>query len=48
MLTADARRIRAWTARGLDVYVYFNNDDRAFAVANARRLSLLVKRGRTV
>jgi uncharacterized protein YecE (DUF72 family) len=37
-LQADARRIRGWARDGLDVYVYFNNDQEAFAVANARRL----------
>lgn len=37
-LAEDARRIRAWRRRRLDVYVYFNNDERAYAVANARRL----------
>jgi uncharacterized protein YecE (DUF72 family) len=45
MLAADARRIRAWAATGLDVYVYFNNDHRAFAVANARRLQQLLRGG---
>ncbi|HXG05437.1 MAG TPA: DUF72 domain-containing protein, partial [Candidatus Binatia bacterium] len=37
-LREDAARIAAWTRRRLDVYVYFNNDERAYAVANARRL----------
>ena len=42
MLCEDARRIREWVREGRDVYVYFNNDYRGFAVANARRLRQLV------
>jgi uncharacterized protein YecE (DUF72 family) len=42
-LAADARRIREWRAAGRDVYVYFNNDQRAFAVDNARDLKELVE-----
>jgi uncharacterized protein YecE (DUF72 family) len=42
MLEADARRIRAWAGAGRDVYVYFNNDHRAFAVVNALRLRKLL------
>ena len=38
-LESDARQIRAWTRAGLDVYVYFNNDQRAFAITNALRLA---------
>ena len=38
MLSADAARVREWTRGGRDVYVYFNNDGRAAAVRNARRL----------
>jgi uncharacterized protein YecE (DUF72 family) len=41
-LEADASRIREWRAEGRDVYVYYNNDWRAFAVRNARDLSRLV------
>jgi uncharacterized protein YecE (DUF72 family) len=37
-LAKDARQIRTWAHQGRDVYVYFNNDQRAFAVANALRL----------
>jgi uncharacterized protein YecE (DUF72 family) len=33
-----AKRIRGWTKDGLDVYCYFDNDDRAFAPQNALRL----------
>lgn len=42
MLREDAASVRAWAAEGRDVYVYFNNDGRAAAVRNARRLIELV------
>jgi len=41
MLREDAARIRRWRADGRDVFVYFNNDARAAAVRNARRLAEL-------
>lgn len=41
-LAADARDVRGWLRQRRDVYVYFNNDARAFAVANALRLTALV------
>jgi uncharacterized protein YecE (DUF72 family) len=41
-LEADASRIREWSGSGRDVYVYYNNDWRAFAVRNARTLAHLV------
>ncbi len=37
-LAAWARRIRAWAAAGSPVYVYFDNDYRAYAPADAERL----------
>lgn len=37
-LAAQARRIRRWRAAGHDVWVYFNNDERGHAVANALAL----------
>jgi uncharacterized protein YecE (DUF72 family) len=37
-LSAEARRIRGWLARGVDVHVYFNNDRAGHAVADARTL----------
>ncbi len=40
-LQADARAIRTWRREGRDVYVYFNNDWKAFAVRNAARLRAL-------
>jgi uncharacterized protein YecE (DUF72 family) len=33
-----ARRIETWRRKGLDVYCYFDNDDRGFAPKNALRL----------
>jgi uncharacterized protein YecE (DUF72 family) len=43
-----AGRIRAWSRKLKEVYVYFDNDDRAFAVENAltlkRMLGRLVRR----
>ena len=43
MLAADAGRVDEWTRDGRDVYVYFNNDGRAAAVRNARRLTELLR-----
>jgi uncharacterized protein YecE (DUF72 family) len=37
-LTAQARRIREYVSEGLDVYAYFNNDERGYAVFNAEEL----------
>ena len=37
-----ARRVRQWRDRGLDVYVYFDNDALAHAPNNARSLAQLV------
>jgi uncharacterized protein YecE (DUF72 family) len=33
-----AQKIRLWLKRGIDVYVYFNNDFHGFAVQNAKEL----------
>jgi uncharacterized protein YecE (DUF72 family) len=41
-LRAWAERIRVWRGAGLDVFAYFNNDERAFAVRDALRLRELV------
>jgi uncharacterized protein YecE (DUF72 family) len=43
-LAEDAADIRRWVRGGRDVYVYFNNDERAHAVAGARRLAALAGR----
>lgn len=37
-----AQKIKKWLARGLDVYVYFNNDALGYAVENAKELKKLV------
>ncbi|MBI2217029.1 MAG: DUF72 domain-containing protein [Candidatus Rokubacteria bacterium] len=42
-LERDAAAIRRWRAQGLDVYVYFNNDWRAFAIRNALALAQLAR-----
>jgi uncharacterized protein YecE (DUF72 family) len=41
-LRADARAVRGWLDAGRDVYVYFNNDAKGYAVRNARRLAELL------
>jgi uncharacterized protein YecE (DUF72 family) len=43
MLGADAERIGRWRRQGRDVYVYFNNDWRGFAIDNARTLRTLLR-----
>lgn len=42
-LRAWAERITAWTRQGLDVYCYFDNDERAYAVQNAQDLRALLE-----
>ena len=37
-LEAWAARIADWRRQGLDVYAYFNNDNRGYAIENARTL----------
>jgi uncharacterized protein YecE (DUF72 family) len=41
-----AALVRRWRDGGDDVYVYFDNDERGFAAADARRLRERVERGR--
>jgi uncharacterized protein YecE (DUF72 family) len=43
MLAADAERAAGWTRGSRDAYVDFNNNGRAAAVRNARRLSELLR-----
>lgn len=45
VLVANARRIRAWLADGVDVYAYFNNDVGGHAVHNALDLRRYVLGG---
>lgn len=40
-LRQDAENIKQWLAKGLDVWVCFNNDAEGFAVRNAKRLRQL-------
>jgi uncharacterized protein YecE (DUF72 family) len=42
-LVPVAETMRSWTASGVDVYAYFNNDDSGFAVQDARWLALRLK-----
>lgn len=42
-LVQEARTIRRYARQGLDVYVYFNNDARGYAVQNARLLRQLLE-----
>lgn len=37
-----AKKIREWQKVGLDIFAYFNNDARAYAVNNARKLKALL------
>lgn len=41
-LQSWARRIRRWMRRGLDVYLYFDNDQAGYAVKNARDLKRIL------
>jgi uncharacterized protein YecE (DUF72 family) len=47
MLAGWARRIRSWKKQGCDVYVYFDNDQKSAAPADALRLRQLLDRGRS-
>lgn len=42
-LGAWAARVRAWSAQGRDVYVYFDNDRHAYAPHDARALAEILK-----
>ena len=42
MLDEWARRIRSWKRQGCDVYVYFDNDQKSAAPADAARLKELL------
>jgi uncharacterized protein YecE (DUF72 family) len=44
-LAAWSARVRRWSAEGRDVYVYFDNDQHAYAPHDARELSQLVAQG---
>lgn len=38
-----AKKIKKWQKQGLDIFVYFNNDTRAFAIKNAEELKQMVR-----
>ena len=44
-LAADAADVETWRRRGLDVYVYYNNDGEGAAIKNALRLRELTASG---
>ena len=46
-LQSWAERAAAWSARGLDVFVYFNNDMEGHAIEDAQTLKELVTRAST-
>jgi uncharacterized protein YecE (DUF72 family) len=41
-MIAELRTVNSWLRRGIDVYVYFNNDVHGYAVKNAEALGLLL------
>ena len=43
-LAGWARKLRAWTSRGLSVYCYFDNDQEGFAARNALQLQGMLLR----
>lgn len=45
-LERDAQRVKEFLEKGIDVYVYFNNDAYAYATQNARELIELVQGSR--
>jgi len=45
-LDRDATQIREWLGRGLDVYVYFNNDMDGHAIGNAKYVQALLDQRR--
>src|SRR5437016_5578120 len=45
-LDRDATQIREWLGRGLDVYVYFNNDMGGHAIGNAKYVQALLDQRR--
>jgi uncharacterized protein YecE (DUF72 family) len=44
MLADWDRRIRSWKRQGCDIYVYFDNDQKSAAPADALKLRLLLDR----
>lgn len=44
-LQKDARTLKKWLSSGKDVYIYFNNDERGWAVRNALDVKKSIERG---
>ena len=45
-LSGWVRRFRRWAGEGRDVYCFFDNDERGYAIQDARRMLQMVKRQR--
>jgi uncharacterized protein YecE (DUF72 family) len=43
-LAREARKIKRYLREGVEVFAYFNNDARGYAVKNARTLKALLER----
>ncbi|MEM7828623.1 MAG: DUF72 domain-containing protein [Candidatus Aenigmatarchaeota archaeon] len=43
-LETEAERIKGWLSRGIDTYIYFNNDAMGYAVKNAQTLKKLLEK----
>ncbi|MFN3476188.1 MAG: DUF72 domain-containing protein [Candidatus Methylomirabilales bacterium] len=41
-LAEEARKMKGWLKKGLDVYIYYNNDAYGYAIENALRLKALI------
>lgn len=42
-LSEWADKIKKWSKKGMDVYVYFNNDEQAYAPQNAKQLNKILE-----
>jgi uncharacterized protein YecE (DUF72 family) len=42
-----AKKVKGWSRKGLDVYIYFNNDFKGYAVQNAEELIGLLGKSKT-
>lgn len=36
------QKIKKWTEKGLDVYCYFDNDEKGYAIADAKRMKIIL------
>lgn len=39
-----ARRFRSWREKGIDIYCYFDNDEKGYAAIDARRILEMIRR----